>query len=81
MANLFFVVLKENGRNFISDFVLQGMMKGPESFLKHHKGVFVQASGTSFYEQCAPTSTVQFELSFTAMHWLRVTVRLNVWCC
>ncbi|CAE7248334.1 IAMT1 [Symbiodinium sp. KB8] len=51
----------------------QGMLAlpgGRTSFLaKHPTGVFVHAVGTSFYRQCAPTGTVDFGMSFTAMHW------------
>jgi len=33
-------------------------------------GIFVSASGTSFHEQVYPTASVDFGMSFTAMHWL-----------
>ncbi|GMH93376.1 hypothetical protein TrST_g7445 [Triparma strigata] len=33
-------------------------------------GVFVSACGVSFHEQAYPTGTVDFGMSFTAMHWL-----------
>jgi hypothetical protein len=52
----------------------QGLLPGPESYLKKYpSGVFVHATGTSFYEQCAPTGSIHFGFSATAMHWLRKT--------
>ena len=36
-------------------------------------GVFVQACGQGFHEQCYPSGTVDLAMSFTAMHWLSVT--------
>jgi len=42
-----------------------------QTYLKEFpEGVFVQCSGTSFHEQCFPTGSVHFGMSFTAMHWL-----------
>ena len=33
-------------------------------------GVFVSATGISFHQQAYPSSTVDFGMSYTAMHWL-----------
>ncbi|GMI24254.1 hypothetical protein TrRE_jg11722, partial [Triparma retinervis] len=33
-------------------------------------GVFVTATGIGFHEQAYPTETVDFGMSYTAMHWL-----------
>ncbi len=39
-------------------FHVQGLkaIEGVVPYLKQHKGVFVTASGTGFYEQCFPSS-------------------------
>lgn len=34
------------------------------------ENVFVEACGVGFHNQCYPTSSVDFGVSFTAMHWL-----------
>ncbi len=51
----------------------QGLMPGPKSYLQDFDGVFVMASGTSFYAPCSPPGTVDLGFSATAMHWLRRT--------
>ena len=55
--------------------MMQGMMvDGPEPrFLDEFSGVYVLASGFSFYQQCAASGSVHFGYSSTAMHWLRTT--------
>lgn len=59
--------------------MMQGMLPlpgGRVSYLaKHTEGVFVHAVGTSFYKQCAPTGSVDFGMSFTAMHWTSTVPR------
>eukprot|EP00213_Chloropicon_mariensis_P003828 CAMPEP_0197475098 /NCGR_PEP_ID=MMETSP1309-20131121/6539_1 /TAXON_ID=464262 /ORGANISM="Genus nov. species nov., Strain RCC998" /LENGTH=382 /DNA_ID=CAMNT_0043014993 /DNA_START=222 /DNA_END=1370 /DNA_ORIENTATION=- len=40
------------------------------TYLKEFDDVFVSVCGTSFHDQCFPTGTVHFGMSFTAMHWL-----------
>eukprot|EP00793_Prasinoderma_coloniale_P003682 PRCOL_00003058-RA len=45
-------------------------LPGVPVYTEEHSNVFVTASGTSFYEQCYPTASVQVGMSFTAMHWL-----------
>lgn len=34
------------------------------------RNVFVEACGVGFHNQCYPSSSVDFGVSFTAMHWL-----------
>eukprot|EP00043_Microstomoeca_roanoka_P006460 m.62908 g.62908 ORF g.62908 m.62908 type:complete len:418 (-) comp13421_c4_seq1:361-1614(-) len=41
-----------------------------EPFVKKYENVFVMASGTTFYDQVAPESSVDMGFSATAMHWL-----------
>lgn len=41
-----------------------------ESYLPQYKNVYVLGSGTSFYHQVVPDSTVDIGFSATAMHWL-----------
>jgi hypothetical protein len=59
--SLFFYVqgLKDAGREGYS-----------KTFLQEFDNVYVSACGTSFHEQCFPSSSVHFGMSFTAMHWL-----------
>jgi len=45
-------------------------VKGGVDPLTKHPGVFVVASGTSFFQQAFPSSSVDLSVSFTAMHWL-----------
>ena len=51
--------------------ILHGIEDGPEpSYLNDYDGVFATASGSSFYRQLCPDSTLDLGFSSTAMHWL-----------
>lgn len=45
-------------------------LPGNPPALAQQPGVFITASGTSFFQQCFPSASVHFGMSFTAMHWL-----------
>jgi SAM-dependent methyltransferase len=34
------------------------------------QNVFIEACGVGFHNQCYPSSSIDFDVSFTAMHWL-----------
>lgn len=51
--------------------ILHGLEEGPApSYLADFENVFAMASGTSFYRQLLPESTLDLGFSSTAMHWL-----------
>ncbi|MDE0309236.1 MAG: hypothetical protein OXI60_05325 [Acidiferrobacterales bacterium] len=43
---------------------------GEEAYVLHNDGVYVNCSGTSFYDQIVPDCSVDIGFSATAMHWL-----------
>lgn len=49
---------------------LHGEQPGVRSYLVEHRGVYVCAAGTSFYQQVLPPGCVHLGFSATAMHWL-----------
>ena len=53
--------------------LVHGGRPGVESYLHRFDGVYVFASGTSFYGPIFPPGTLDFGFSATAMHWLSGT--------
>ena len=49
---------------------LHKQIDGPPSYLNEFDNVFCMASGTTFYQQCFPSQSVDLGFSATAMHWL-----------
>ena len=41
-----------------------------KSFLSEYESVFAFASGTNFYKQCMPKSSVHLAYSSCSVHWL-----------
>ncbi|XP_022796416.1 indole-3-acetate O-methyltransferase 1-like [Stylophora pistillata] len=60
----------ENDYNSIFYF-LQGLLPHSSSYVLDFPNVFVSASGTSFYEQCFPSESVNLGFSCLAIQWLR----------
>ncbi len=47
-----------------------GLHPNTRSYLREYTGVFVSGVGTSFYQQCFPSSSVHLAISSAAMHYL-----------
>lgn len=60
----------ENDYNSIFYYV-QGLLPLSSSYLSDFPNVFVSATGTSFYEQCFPSDSVNLGFSCLAIQWLR----------
>ncbi|XP_022777779.1 indole-3-acetate O-methyltransferase 1-like [Stylophora pistillata] len=60
----------ENDYNSIF-YLLQGSLPLSSSYLCDFPNVFVSATGTSFYEQCFPSESVNLGFSCLAIQWLR----------
>ncbi|KAK6192331.1 hypothetical protein SNE40_003816 [Patella caerulea] len=56
---------------------MNGIIPKPRSYLLDYDNVFVTTSGTNFFNQCFPSSSVDLALAFNATHYLSKPLPLS----